>query len=230
MSAGSRSSRRSADRWLLTAAALSLVLSLAPWGWIPLYPFRLATTWIHECGHAIATVLLGGSVRSITIASDGSGLTHSLIPGSRIVQGLVSSAGYLGSSVVGCLLLAATRRAEWERRIIWGVGAFMLLTAVVWIRNLFGFAAVLAWGGGLVALGRKGSEDASRFVLSLLAIQVALNAVFDIRVLFLGVAGPSDADAMARLFLLPSWVWAGVWMILSLGMLGWTVSTTRSRT
>jgi hypothetical protein len=59
-----------------------------------------------------------------------------------------------------------------------------------------------------------------------LAIQVALNAVFDIRVLFL-VHGASDAQTMARLFLVPAWFWATLWMAMSAVMLVWTLRTTR---
>ena len=32
---------------------------------------------------------------------------------------------------------------------------------------------------------------------------------------------------MASLFLLPAWLWAGAWMIVSVGMLGWTLWMTR---
>ena len=71
--------------------------------------------------------------------------------------------------------------------------------------------------------------NAVRFLLSLLAIQVALNSVYDIRVLFLIDRGPSDAATMAQLFLLPSWVWATTWMIMSVAMLGATLWTTRGR-
>ena len=223
-------SPRRARHWLWVAAALSLGLSLTPWGQLPLYPFRLFTTWVHECGHAIVTVLLGGSVNSITIATDASGVTQSVVPASRIVQGLVASSGYLGASVAGCLLLAAARREKLAGTIIWAVGAFMLLTLVIWIRNLFGFVVVLTWGLALVALARKGSGNASRFVLSLLAIQVALDSVYDIRVLLLRDGGHSDAGEMARLFLLPSWMWASAWMLISVGMLGWTLWKTRDRT
>jgi len=223
-------SPRPAGYWLWVAAALSLGLSLTSWGQLPLYPFRLFTTWVHECGHAIVTVLLGGSVNSITIATDASGVTQSVVPASRFIQGLVASSGYLGASLAGCLLLAAARRAAWARAIIWAVGAFMLLTLVIWIRNLFGLVVVATWGFALVALARKGSGNVSRFVLSLLAIQVALDSIYDIRVLLLGDGGHSDADAMARLFLLPAWLWAGAWMLMSAGMLGWTLWKTRGRT
>ena len=78
------------------------------------------------------------------------------------------------------------------------------------------------------ALARKGSGRAPRFILSVLAIQVALNAVYDIRVLFF-VNGRSDAETMARLFLAPAWLWASLWMIASVAMLAWTLRITRGR-
>ena len=212
--------------WL--AAAVCLGVSLTPWGDLLLYPFTLFTTWIHECGHAVMVVLTGGSVSSITIQPDTSGLTRSLMPDGRIARGLVASSGYLGSSVVGCLLLAATRVEKRARPILWAIGAFMLFTLVFWIRNPFGALVVLGWAVTLLALARKATGRAPRFFLSVLAVQVALNAVFNIRVLFL-VNGPSDADTMARLFLLPAWLWASAWMLLSILMLAWTLRMTRRR-
>jgi hypothetical protein len=212
--------------WL--AAAVCLAVSLTPWGPFLLYPFTLFTTWVHECGHAVTAVLLGGSVTSITIEPDTSGLTRSLMPAGRVAQGLVASAGYLGASLVGCLLMAATRVEKRARPILRIIGAFMLFTVVIWMRNLFGALVVLAWGVTLLALARKGSGRASRFVLSVLAVQVALNAVYNIRALFLAHGGRSDADTMARLFGAPAWLWATSWMALSVAMLGWTVWITRA--
>jgi hypothetical protein len=75
----------------------------------------------------------------------------------------------------------------------------------------------------------KGMANAVRFLLSLLAIHVALNSVYDIRVLFVIDRGQSDAATMARLFLLPSWVWATAWMLMSVAMLGATLWMTRGR-
>ena len=214
--------------WFWTAVAISLVVSLTPWAQFLLYPFKLFTTWVHESGHALMTVLVGGRVTSITIRPDTSGVTQSLVPTDRVARGLVASSGYLGAAVVGCLLLASTRVEKRARVILTSVGALMLLTLVFWMRNVFGFAVVLAWGVALITLARKGVADALRFFLSLLAIQVALNAVYDIRVLFLIDRQQSDAATMARLFLLPSWVWATTWMLMSVVMLGATLWMTRS--
>jgi peptidase M50B-like protein len=221
--------RRPSGGALWIAAAVSLGLSLTPWGAIVLYPFKLFTTWVHECGHALVTVLVGGRVQAITIAPDTSGLTLGLVPAGVLARGLVASAGYLGAALVGCLLMAAARVQRWAHTILLAAGGCLLLTAVFWMRNLFGFVVVLAWGAALVALGRRGAGDAARFVLGLLAVQVALNAVYDIRVLFLVRGGPSDAETMARLFLLPASLWATAWMVLSVALLGATLWLTRDR-
>ena len=174
---------RAIGNWFWAAVAASLVVSLTPWAQFLLYPFKLFTTWVHECGHALMTVLVGGRVTSITIEPDTSGLTHSLVPASRVARGLVASSGYLGAAVAGCLLVTATRIEKWAHVIL----------------------------------------------LSLLAIQLALNSVYDIRVLFLIDRGQSDAATMARLFLLPSWVWATSWMLMSVAMLSATLWMTRGR-
>jgi hypothetical protein len=216
-------------QWFWTAVAVSLMVSLTPWAPFLLYPFKLFTTWVHECSHALMTVLVGGRVTSIAIEPDTSGLTRSLVPTGRVARGLVASAGYLGAAVVGCLLMAATRVAKWTRVILLGLGAVMLLTLVVWMRNLFGAAVVLAWGVGLVMLAGTRMANTARFLLCLLAVQVALNSVYDIRVLFLIDRGTSDAETMARIFLLPSWVWASTWMLMSATMLGATLWMTRGR-
>jgi hypothetical protein len=212
--------------WL--AMAVSMGLGLTPWGPLLLYPFTLFTTWAHECSHAVMTVLVGGTVHAIMIRPDTSGVTYSVIPANRIAQGLVASAGYLGASVVGCVLLSAARLRQKARPLLWTVGACMLLTLVVWIRNLFGATIVVLWGAALVALARVLSGRAARFALSLLAVQVGLNAVYDIRVLFLVTGARSDADAMARIFLLPSWAWAGAWMLVSVALFAGTIRATRA--
>jgi hypothetical protein len=215
--------------WFWVAIAVSFVASLTPWALPLLYPFKLFTTWVHECSHALMTVLVGGRVSAITIQPDTSGLTYSLVPATRGARALVASAGYLGASLVGCLLVAATRVERKARTILYSVGACMLLTVAVWMRNLFGAVAVLAWGVALVSMARRRRmANALRFLLSLLAVQVALNAVYDIRILFL-VDGPSDAQTMARLFLVPAWFWATAWMAMSVAMLGFTLWNTQGR-
>jgi len=122
---------RNPDNWLWIAAVLSFAISLTRWGPLVLYPFRMFSTWVHECGHAVMTLLVGGGVSSIVIEPNGAGLTKSLVPQSRIAQGLVASAGYLSASIVGCALMIAARGKKQAHAILWTIGAFMLLTLII---------------------------------------------------------------------------------------------------
>ena len=97
---------------LIVATLLSIGLWIASW-YIPLlsyltYPLRIFATFIHEGGHALATVLTGNSVQSLSVSPDGSGEVYSL--GSGLLSGLlISSAGYLGTTAFGVGLLAWMR-------------------------------------------------------------------------------------------------------------------------
>ena len=62
---------------LLIATVVAVALWFIPYGSYVVYPIRLFVTFIHESSHALIAVLTGGSVQSLTIAVDGSGLTYS---------------------------------------------------------------------------------------------------------------------------------------------------------
>src|SRR5206468_4921230 len=95
-----------ARRLLVAATAAALILNFIPGAEIAFYPLRLFATFVHEGGHALATILTGGSVESIALARDGSGVTLSrggFLP-------LIYSAGYLGTAAIGALALLMSRR------------------------------------------------------------------------------------------------------------------------
>jgi hypothetical protein len=210
---------------LLWPLAASLGFSLFSWGKYALYPFRLFTTWVHECCHALTAVLLGGSVKKITLAADTSGLTHYQLPKGRVRQALVASSGYLGTCAVGCALyslsLVSHRHAH---QLVLSLGALMLLSLLAWIRGFFGALAVASIGTGLIALGRLGPGPYSEPLFAFLSIQTGLQALLDIRTLFkIDPSARSDAQAMQSLFYLPAWFWALLWLAMSGAMAFWTV-------
>src|ERR1044071_3243675 len=80
-------------RTLLIAAAISIALWYIPFLSLLSYPFALFVTFIHEGGHALAALLTGNSVASLSVAYDTSGLTYTTT-GGLLSQTIVSSAGY----------------------------------------------------------------------------------------------------------------------------------------
>ena len=89
---------------VLLAAAVSIALWFIPYAEILNYPFRLFVTFIHEGGHAVAALVTGNSVQSLSVAMNGSGETYTT-QGGMFSQMLIASAGYLGSMAFGALLL-----------------------------------------------------------------------------------------------------------------------------
>src|SRR5438067_13560386 len=104
---------------LLLATALSIALWFIPFAEILGYPFRIFVTFIHEGGHAIAALLTGNSVQSLSVAMNGSGDTYTT-QGGVCSQMLVASAGYVGAMSFGALLLILIRRSIAARVVLLG--------------------------------------------------------------------------------------------------------------
>lgn len=216
---------------LLVAAALSILLWFIPYAELLTYPFRIFVTFIHEGGHALAAVLTGNTVDSLSVAMNASGETYTT-RGGLFSQILVSSAGYVGSMAYGALLLVLIRKAIAARFVL--LGSAGLIFALTMIYGLF--KPIFAWGSlsgipftlfagigltvGLVALARFASARVATFFVSLLAVQCVLNALIDLKTVFFlsspfGPNVPTDAVNMANATGIPAFFWAISWIALA---------------
>ena len=224
-------------RSLLACLVLAAVASVFLWQSVWLYPFRLLVTLMHESGHALTAWALGAHVSSVTISPATGGLTYHSLTGSLWKELLISSGGYVGSSVAGALLLVAAGRMRSGRLLLWGLVVWMVGVAVVWVPLLPpapGDSAALLTGSsrsdGLFTLGFiagmaallggvawKGPVWLRRGLVVWIAALSCLMALQDIKgLLGFGLeGGGSDAHTMARLTYLPAPFWATVWMALS---------------
>lgn len=207
---------------VLVALACVLAAPAVPVLDVLAYPLRLLTTSLHEIGHALAALLTGGQVLRIEISPDGSGVTWSS-GGWRL---LVISAGYMGSTLFGCLLLVLAQRGERHRVLLGGLLLFFGFFTVLYARN--GLALLV--GAGLLVLlvvalrsGAAGSPW-MYFVLDLVALSSCAYALQDFVTLLriswgsAVASGVSDAQAMANLTHIPAIAWALGWGVLSLAM------------
>jgi len=213
---------------LLAAAALSILLWYVPFAWVLSYPFQLFVTFIHEGGHALAAVLTGNSVRSLSVALDTSGLTETLTPqGSFFSQMFIASAGYLTASGFGALLLWLVRRRVKARVVLVGSAAIVLGLTVVFgflvpLTSLsfspFTVVSGLIIALGLLAAARYAPPRVRNFLVSFLAMQCVLNSLFNLRDLFVlsfNANAQTDAGNMQALTGIPSIFWALFWVAVS---------------
>jgi len=225
---------------LIVATVVSIGLWILSW-YIPLlgyltYPLRIFATFIHEGGHALAAVLTGASVQSLSVSSDGSGEVYSL--GNGLFSGLlISSAGYLGTTAFGAGLLAWMRYGRSSRAALLVSAGFVAVMTIVFgliapFFNLFttstvgGFFFTLISGAvlavGLTAIAKYASEKWVNFAVAFLAVQCLLSAAVDlINVFFISsmTSAHSDAANMAAATGIPGVVWVLVWMVVSIVMI-----------
>lgn len=212
---------------LMVATALSVLLWFVPYAELLTYPFRIFVTFIHEGGHALAALVTGNSVRSLTVSVDGSGEVYSMA-GGLFSKMLVSSAGYLGAMTFGALLLVLIRRTVAARLVLAGSAALILFLTVlfgflapVWnlsLPGLFTLVAGVVLPLGLFAAARYAGPRVAAFLVSFLAVQCVLNAVFDLKaVLFMSALSDTHTDAanMAAATGVPAIVWSLFWMGLA---------------
>ncbi|HYK22564.1 MAG TPA: M50 family metallopeptidase [Pyrinomonadaceae bacterium] len=221
---------------LLFAATISIVLWFIPFAEFVTYPFRIFVTFIHEGGHALAALLTGNSVSSLSVAMNASGETYTT-QGGLISQIFISSAGYVGAMAFGALLLALIRKAVAARLVLLGCGIFVFSLTMIYglFKPIF---SMNAWAGipftllagtilsvGLVLIARFASARVATFLTSFLAVQCVLNALYDLKTVFF-LSSPfetrlaaTDAMNMAQATGIPAIFWSVIWIALALGIL-----------
>lgn len=225
---------------LIVATIVSIGLWILSW-YLPLvglvtYPLRIFATFIHEGGHALAAVLTGASVSSLSVSPDGSGEVYSM-PGGLISGLLISSAGYLGTTAFGAGLLAWMRFGRSSRVALLISAGFIATMTILFglIAPFFSLFTTSTAGGffftifsgallavGLTALAKYAIEKWVNFAVAFLAVQCLLNAVFDLINVFLissMTSAHSDAANMAAATGIPGFVWVVVWMVVSIAMI-----------
>jgi hypothetical protein len=239
MKYGIRSDARPQATLLITAAVISIVLWFIPFAEIITYPFRIFVTFIHEGGHAIAALLTGNSVESLSIATNASGETYTT-GGGRFSQVFVSSAGYLGSMAFGAFLLVLIRKAIAARIVL--IGSATLIFALTLIYGLikpamsgvvssalpFTILAGTLLSVGLIAVAKYASARVATFFVSFLAVQCVLNALLDLKTVFylsspFGPNVPTDAVNMANATGIPALFWSIAWIAIAIGILAVTM-------
>lgn len=228
---------------LLFATLISIGIWLASW-YFPfadylVYPLQLFATFIHEGSHVLATVMTGGTVQSLTVSPDTSGVVWSLTQEGNWLQGfLISSAGYVGTTAFGVLLLTWFRFGYSSRKALYFSSAFVGVMTLVFgllapLWNVFSArvdvlsvaftvfsGAILT--GGLFAVAKYAAPKWVNFSLAFLAVQCLLNAIFSLKDLFIISAtsdAQSDAANMAQATGIPSIAWVMIWIVISIVMI-----------
>lgn len=130
----------------------------------------------HEFGHAIMAVITGGRVKSISLDPREGGVTH--MTGG--VQAFTLPAGYLGSSLIGALLIFCGFNIVASKVASIVLGVCFLLTLWWSRRDWLTICTVLLAVGLLVACWFIAKAAALRYVVLFIGVMSSLYSVWDI--------------------------------------------------
>jgi hypothetical protein len=219
------------------AGLATLLIAFTPWLSLLDYPFRLLVTLVHELGHGLAALLTGGRFIRFVIFPNGSGLAYTA-GGWRFV---VIPAGYVGVAVFGAGLILLGRSHRWSRIAMSVIGGAMILLSLRYgLPSIFSFqilSGILTTVSGVIFgalflwVAVKAAPGWIIFLLHWVAIQAGLTAFSDIATV-IGLstrffnAPANDAASMAELTFIPAIVWALVWAIAAVALIGGAIWLT----
>ena len=185
---------------------------------VVLYPFKLLTVGFHEFSHAFVGLLTCAKIQSIKLDPDEGGAT--------VMRGGISlltlPAGYLGSSLIGAILIACgfDERASKVASIV--VGVFFLMMLWWARRDWLTWVLIILMVALFVVFWVVGNSVALRYFVLFIGVMNCLYSVWDIcDDLILRKVNESDASAFARVVgCCPPQVWGVIWLLISIAFFG----------
>ncbi|KKY21446.1 hypothetical protein UCRPC4_g03709 [Phaeomoniella chlamydospora] len=195
--------------------AIALLWNLPYVRW-SLWPFKMLVIAFHEFGHAITACCTGGRVKSISLDPREGGVTH--MRGG--IDAITLPAGYLGSSLIGALLIFCGFNIVASKAASIVLGVCFLLT-LWWARkDWLTIVTILLAVGLLVACWFIEHAEPLRFVVLFIGVMSALYSVWDIcDDLILRKVNTSDASVFAQKYGGSSQCWGVIWSIISLAFM-----------
>ena len=211
---------------LIAAALLYIVAAYVPFGHEALYPLTLFTTWVHEMGHGLTALVLGGRFDHLEIYGNAGGLAYAFAkPGWP--EALVAAGGLLAPPLVGALILAIVHGPRRARTCLALLAAALVASMAVYVRTPVGIISMTAVALGLGFAAWRAAPDHRVIVAQVLAVVLALDTVtrmigyvFMSHVELNGQNDRSDAGNIADNLGGPVFVWGIVITVLALAMLG----------
>lgn len=207
------------------AAAVAIVLSYIPLGGFVLYPFSLLATWAHEMGHGLTAEIVGGEFQHLELYATLGGLAYSTRPDTLLAPPLIAAGGLLAPAIAGGLVIYLGSRGSTARWVMEGLGALLILSALIWVRNLFGFVATLGLGALALAVGYYAIEFVEVALAQFVGIRLCLESLSDVDYMFTkqflrnGEMISSDSQTIAEHLGLTYWIWGGLIAVLTIAIL-----------
>ncbi len=175
-------------------------------------PLKILIVFLHEVSHGLAAVATGGKIEAITVSLQQGGLTTTR--GGSLFA--ILSAGYLGSLVLGVVILLVALRTHLDRALMAALGVAMVVITAFYIRDWFAFGFGMGTGAVMLGIARFLPRDVNDLILRLIGLTSLIYVPYDIFDDTIRRASESsDAFMLADRFGGATMMWGGLWLGIS---------------
>lgn len=202
----------------VVAAAAIVAVSVRPiWAVV-----KLGVTLVHELGHAMVGILVGRKFNGFVLRSDMSG--YAVMTGKPRGVGRVLST-WAGYPAPACTAAALTWAAAsgWAAAMIAAL-TILLAISIPRVRSLLTFAVLMVVLTGAASLWWWRSDALQSHVLVGLSIVLLVGAWRHVGSVFRSKDSGSDPAVLAKLTLVPAWLW-NVSFVVVIGACSWWVGS-----
>lgn len=204
-----------------------------------LFPLRIFSVAVHELCHALACLFTGGAVSGLTIVADGAG--HG---GLTFCSGgwpfIYGQAGYIGETLIGCLLIRLSAYPQASKAILALIGIFVGCAMIYFApgaifteHRLWEGLGSIFWGLVIATLfllaATKLPANIANTLLLFIALETAMDSITAVMLVLnssLMGGATSDAGNLQAVTGIPAIFWALLWSVFSLVMVVWTLGST----
>jgi hypothetical protein len=155
-----------------------VVSAWVPFGSTLLYPFTLFTTWVHEMGHGLTALVMGGSFLELEINANAGGFARAGAAHGW-PDALVAAGGLLAPPLLGAVVLATVHGPRRARGFLIALVLAIAASLILYVRSATGVIAmsVVAAALGYVAWAFREDPERRVLVAQLLAVILAVDTL-----------------------------------------------------
>lgn len=180
--------------------------------------FNIINTALHELGHAIVTLILGGKVTNISLKNDASGTTSAAGLKSKLADFLVAIAGYPFAASIAWLAFYLIN-IEAFTALLLALSAIFVIMLLFWIRNLYGVIwTVLFCGINIVVLYFNNPKIiflVSLFYATMILTEAVFSTLIQLKIIFANSDSSCDAAVLAKITHIPAIIWGMLFSVYS---------------
>lgn len=183
-------------------------------------------TIIHEFGHALVALLLGGGINGIKLHADGSGVTVTKQAQGlfyKLFRRIILFAGYSFPLYIGIALMVTVV----TKNINVGMGILLVmgLLTFIFLRNWFGLVIILIYFAVLFAFWQFHTVLDGKYLVLFMGMLFVIRGIYDIvivaKLVFRrDVIDESDFHLLANESWLPRQVWYIIFVLLQIFIIG----------